>query len=284
MNVLDLFSGIGGFSLGLERAGMRTLAFCEIAPYCRRVISRHWPGVPIFDDVRFLSAAGLVSRGVTGIDVVCGGFPCQDISLAGSGRGIEGARSGLWVEFARVVGEVRPRFALVENVGAILGRGLDRVLGDFAALGYGVLWNSIPASAVGAHHLRDRIWIVAVDHSDADGAGLRGVRVKESPGERGETGDLADGLGALRRWNGPADPDAAGERLEKLLRLQQRIAQEIAATEASREWTTESPLRRMADDVPARLDRPRTEALGNAVVPVIPELLGRAIMKWQAEQ
>src|SRR3954470_19482651 len=97
MNVLDLFSGIGGFSLGLERAGMRTVAFCEIDPFCRTVLAKHWPAVPIFPDVTQLRGAD-----VGAVDVICGGFPCQDISVAGRRAGIEGERSGLWSEYARI--------------------------------------------------------------------------------------------------------------------------------------------------------------------------------------
>src|ERR1051326_9094414 len=101
MNVLDLFSGIGGFSLGLERAGMRTVAFCEIEPYCRRVLAKHWPHVPIYDDVRTLTSDHLRTDGIS-VDVICGGCPCQDISAAVLGLGIEGERSGLWREYCRL--------------------------------------------------------------------------------------------------------------------------------------------------------------------------------------
>lgn len=121
LRVLDLFSGIGGFSLGLERAGMRTVAFCEIEPYCRAVLRKHWPGVPCFEDVRQLHA-----EDVGTIDVVCGGFPCQDISYAGKGAGLEGARSGLWFEYARIIEETKPQFAIIENVSAIRNRGNHR--------------------------------------------------------------------------------------------------------------------------------------------------------------
>jgi DNA (cytosine-5)-methyltransferase 1 len=153
VNVLDLFSGIGGFSLGLERAGMRTVAFCEIDPYCWRVLAKHWPAVPVFRDVRTLAvhdgwlvddaepgrelAQGEVCArreriAVSGIDIIAGGFPCQDISVAGKNAGITGERSGLWSEYARIIGEVRPRYVIVENVAALLGRGIERVLGDLA--------------------------------------------------------------------------------------------------------------------------------------------------------
>jgi DNA (cytosine-5)-methyltransferase 1 len=159
--VLDLFSGIGGFSLGLERTGgFRTVAFCEIAPKCRHLLNHHWPEVPTYDDVCTLSADRLRADGIA-VDAICGGFPCQDISFAGKGAGLAGERSGLWREYARLIRELRPRVVLVENVAALLGRGLGDVLGDLAALGYHAWWDCIPASAVGAHHRRDRVWIVA---------------------------------------------------------------------------------------------------------------------------
>jgi DNA (cytosine-5)-methyltransferase 1 len=154
VNVGSLFSGIGGFDLGLERAGMRTVWFCEQDEYCQRVLAKHWPGVPCYDDVREL-------REPEPIDVLCGGFPCQDLSVAGKGAGIDGERSGLWSEYARLIGQLRPRYVVVENVPALLARGMGRVLGDLAALGYDAEWDCLPASAFGAPHRRDRIWIVA---------------------------------------------------------------------------------------------------------------------------
>ena len=114
MRVLDLFSGIGGFSLGLERAGMQTVAFCEIEPYCRAVLRKHWPNVPCYEDVRNLTADRLRADGIS-IDVICGGFPCQDISTAGKGAGLAGERSGLFYEIARLVGELGPRYVILEN-------------------------------------------------------------------------------------------------------------------------------------------------------------------------
>lgn len=165
LTVGDCFSGIGGFSLGLERAGMRTRWFAEIDPFACAVLRKHWPHVPNHGDVRSIRA-GLVER----VDVICGGFPCQDISIAGSGRGLEGERSGLWRELHRIVGDLRPRFAIVENVGALTSRGLARILGDLAAIGYDAEWHVIPAAAVDAPHLRERCWIIA---SDADQERLR---------------------------------------------------------------------------------------------------------------
>lgn len=157
LTVLDIFSGIGGFSLGLERTGgFKTVAFCEIDPFCRQVLRKHWSDVPIHEDVTKLRG-----EDVGPVDVIAGGFPCQDISTAGRGEGIEGSRSGLWKEYARLVGEIRPRYVIVENVAALLGRGLDRVLGDLSEIGFDAEWHCIPASAVGAPHRRDRVWIVA---------------------------------------------------------------------------------------------------------------------------
>jgi DNA (cytosine-5)-methyltransferase 1 len=133
LRVLSLFAGIGGFDLGLERTGgFKTVAFCEIEPSARRVLAKHWAGVAIYDDVRTLTASRLAADGLAP-DCIVGGFPCQDISTAGRGEGIEGERSGLWSQYARLIGELRPRYVIVENVSALLGRGLDRVLGDLAS-------------------------------------------------------------------------------------------------------------------------------------------------------
>lgn len=166
MRVLDLFSGIGGFSLGLEgTGGFQTVAFCEIEPFPRAVLRKHWPDVPIHEDVREL-------RGETvgPVDMICGGFPCQDISVAGKGAGLHGSRSGLWFEAARLVGELRPRWCLFENVGALRTRGIDRVCSDLEGEGYAVWTMLVGAWAVGAPHRRERVWIVA--HRQGAGAGL----------------------------------------------------------------------------------------------------------------
>ncbi len=358
MRVLDLFSGIGGFSLGLERAGMRTVAFCEIDPYCRRVLARHWPDVPCYDDVRTLTAARLAADGIVkivadtttslrrshtrgmgesegaeggktsgwrlregngragndgpttcGVDVICGGFPCQDISTAGQGAGITGERSGLWTEYARIVGELRPRYVIVENVAALLGRGLSTVLGDLAALGYDAEWHCIPASAVGAPHRRDRVWIVAYP-SGAEWWPLDSAcgRVQRqdglSPRQEGSGGPESDGEALAntnndfghQRWSGNATQIARGRQSDRsgigadvaypdsAGREQQRwgesVRAQFAAAECGDWWLTEPEVGRVAHGVPARVDRLR--GLGNAVVPQIPEIIGRAIMQCNA--
>lgn len=156
----SLFAGIGGIDLGLERAGMRCAWQVEIDDYATRVLFKHWPDVPRFRDVRSVGVHNLPA-----VDLICGGFPCQDISNAGKRAGITGERSGLWSEFARIIRELRPRYVLVENVAALLGRGLSTVLGDLAALGYDAEWHCIPATYVGAPHRRDRLFIVAYPNS-----------------------------------------------------------------------------------------------------------------------
>lgn len=161
MRVLSLFAGIGGFDLGLERAGMTVVAQCEIDPFCQRVLAKHWPEVPCYDDVRELTAARLVRGGVDSIDLICGGFPCQDISLAGRMSGIGGDKSGLWTEYLRLIEDVGPRFVVIENSPVLRSRGLDQMLGELAALGYDAEWHCIPANALGAPHRRDRVWVIA---------------------------------------------------------------------------------------------------------------------------
>jgi len=303
VNVLDLFSGIGGFSLGLERAGMRTVAFCEIDPYCRRVLARHWPDVPVFGDVRELTAARLMAdtgytcgssrrprekrepseigerqatehrpcRGNMAIDVICGGFPCQDISTAGKGAGIGGARSGLWGEYARIIGEVRPAYVIVENVAALLGRGLERVLGDLAALGYDAEWHCIPASAIGAPHRRDRLWIVAYP----------GCEQRQPIG--GECISEDGGWPSIGPRNGCSFmADAQGHGCDSIQYSAHypEISEGIRWGDAAGQWRIEPDVGRVAHGVPSRVDRLR--GLGNAVVPQIPEIIGRAIMSMEA--
>jgi DNA (cytosine-5)-methyltransferase 1 len=155
LKVLDLFSGIGGFSLGLERTGgFETVAFCEIEEFPRKVLAKHWPGVPTYHDVRTLGP-------VESVDLVTAGFPCQDISFAGKGAGLTGDRSGLFWHVIRALCVVgRPR-VLLENVAALLDRGMGAVLGALAAFGYDAQWNCIRACDVGLPHARDRVWIVA---------------------------------------------------------------------------------------------------------------------------
>ncbi len=153
----SLFAGIGGFDLGLERAGFEIAWQVEIDPYCQRVLAKHWPNVSRYGDIRVIDW-GTVPR----VDVLCGGFPCQDISLAGKRAGINGGRSGLWSEYVRAVRTIRPKYVCVENVEAVLhSHTFTTVLGDLASCGYDAEWEVIPAAAVGAPHHRARLWLVA---------------------------------------------------------------------------------------------------------------------------
>jgi DNA (cytosine-5)-methyltransferase 1 len=263
LRVLSLFAGIGGFDLGLERTGgFETVAFCEINKYCQRVLAKHWPKVPCYDDVCSLTADRLAADGIA-VDAICGGFPCQDISVAGAGAGLAGERSGLWREYARLIGELRPRYVIVENVAALLGRGLGTVLGDLAAIGYDAEWHCIPASAVGAPHRRDRVWIVA----NANG--------EREPQSEGRFSDI-------RGWSGNSSEDVANtsraglslSRQEPVGTHREQGRRTIATSDW---WTIEPDVGRVAHGIPSRVDR--LGALGNAVVPQIPEMIGRAILQ-----
>ena len=293
LRVLDLFSGIGGFSLGLERAGMRTVAFCEIEDYPRRVLAQHWPGVPIYDDVRTLSADALRRDGIA-VDVICGGFPCQDLSFAGRRAGLEGGRSGLWREYARLIGELRPRFVIVENVTGLLSLGMGTVLGELAALGYDAVWDCIPASAVGAPHRRDRVWIVA--HAGSIQHQGRSIEIGRETAPRLHKTDLANadsiardegrsrdaaeitrGRDADRGGIGTTVRNANVSGLAFRQGQSRDVGEERPPVIGADWWVVEPDVGRVADGVPARVDR--LKGLGNAVVPQIPEMIGRAIIQ-----
>tara|TARA_R100001463_G_scaffold2199_1_gene9356 strand:- start:1034 stop:2011 length:978 start_codon:yes stop_codon:yes gene_type:complete len=165
MRVLDLFSGIGGFALAGQWVwgdNYEIMGFCEIDKYCHKVLNKNFTGVPIYDDIQKLNG-----KDFKNIDLITGGFPCQDLSVAGQGKGLideetgEKTRSGLWFEMLRIISEVRPRFALIENVPMLTIRGGTRVIADLTKIGYDAEWTIIGADDVGAWHKRKRIWIVA---------------------------------------------------------------------------------------------------------------------------
>ncbi len=164
LTVGSLFSGIGGFELGLERTGgFKTAWQCEINPFCLKVLEKHWPNVKRFTDIKKMG----VEEEIPHVDVICGGFPCQDISCAGKGAGIHAERSGLWWEMLRIVRLVRPRYVLVENVAALLNRGLDEVLGSLAESGYDAEWQILRACDFGLPHRRERIYLICyVSHHE----------------------------------------------------------------------------------------------------------------------
>jgi len=243
LKVLDLFSGIGGFSLGLERAGMETIAFCEIEEFPRKVLKKHWPDVPIFEDVRKLHAEDLPKA----VDVICGGFPCQDLSQSGHQKGFEGSRSSLYREMLRLIGECKPEYAVFENVTALLtgnkGRWFAQFLYDLASIGYDAEWHCISASAIGAAHHRDRTWIIAYPN------------------------------GTIRK--GSIFSQSIRIDTEKSRRRQ--LARAIDACLPADDYTK---MRGDFNDVPEQMGA--LKAFGNAVVPAIPELIGMAILAQAA--
>jgi DNA (cytosine-5)-methyltransferase 1 len=286
VNVLDLFSGIGGFSLGLERAGMHTVAFCERDEYCRAVLRKHWPDVPCFDDIHTIDADGLARLGR--IDLVCGGFPCQPFSVAGEQKGKADDRH-LWPEMCRVIALARPAWVIGENVAGLIAMALDDVLADLESLGYTARTFVIPAAAVGAPHRRDRLWIVARD-ANSDGEPVSALDAEEVAELRRTPTDAAVLLGRTLVGDEPYRDvqraedvaDAVSARLQNA-RDEQRAASDsqpgqshFRDTYDGGHWSVEPDVGRVAHGVPKRVDRLR--CLGNAVVPQIPEIIGRAIM------
>lgn len=183
LKVLDLFSGIGMLSYGLEKTGLYdTKLFCEADIKCKAVLKKHWPEVPLLGDVTYLDGYQLQGS----IDVICGGFPCQDISLAGTGVGLEGSRSGLWSEFYRIIKEIKPRGVLIENVSQLRTRGLGRILQDLYEVGYDAEWHCITAKHFGACHERDRIFILAYNRSLGE-QGFKPLQYLEKVGQGWES-------------------------------------------------------------------------------------------------
>lgn len=290
MNVLDLFSGIGGFSLGLERAGFNTLAFCEIDPYCQQVLRRHWPVVPIFPDVKQLKYNGkYLSYGKepvkyftnVPIDVICGGFPCQDISVAGPKKGLSGERSGLWKEYKRLIKEIGPRYAIIENVANLRSKGLARLIKDLWQIGYSCEWHIISARSIGAPHLRERIWIIAYPCSK----GLEGQRITCRNEEKHTSINCThDKINERKYCN---ITDSHNFRLWQAFASQKKASRWWAkASSCLNHWEeTQSFICGVDDGLPRGLEQARKErikALGNAVVPQIPEFIGREIMRYES--
>jgi len=277
------------------------VAFCEIEPFPRKVLAKHWPKVPIYDDVRTLTAERLAADGIAAIDVITGGFPCQDLSAAGQKSGLRGDRSGLFFEIVRLAGELRPQFIIMENSPELLFW-MGDVLRALAGVGFDASWEVIPAGIIGAPHLRERVWIVAHAHGHGRdfmhegedwciGTALRSV---ESLIEQRGTESFKPDCGAgqtkgigITQCSGKDVADASGERLARAAPPGFRVVPDQAGTSSGcesggnsapwRAWAPEPDVGRVANGVPARVDRLR--ALGNAVVPQIPEIIGRAILE-----
>lgn len=240
MRVLDLFSGIGGFSLGLERTGgFETKLFCELDKSCREVLSKHWPSVRQHDDIKTLS----VEEGE--YDVITGGFPCQDISVAGTRKGLEGGRSGLWSEYKRVIKEAKPKYVIIENSSNLRNLGLETVLKDLWEAGYDAEWLVLEAGQFGAPHVRERIFVVAYP------VGTRRERLVKD-----------EYLEEIGSWGLYSKEDLQG----------------VYANPFTRSDCWPEPLLRGVDDgVPRRMDR--LKQVGNSVYVPIVTFLGECILK-----
>lgn len=274
----SLFSGIGGLELGIERAfrGAGWLADTrwqvEIDPFCRRVLERHWPNAQRFNDVFRVS-----SQVLEPVDIMCGGFPCQDLSVAGNGAGLDGARSGLFWRYARLIREMGPRVVVLENVSGLLARGLGRVLGELASIGYDAEWDCIPAASVGAPHQRDRVFIVA--HAGVNNGGHEGRPDRAPARDEGLT------------YAPTSDAVRAGLERASQRRPAHGRPEPCPWNPRRFEWgQPPSSIRRVDDGLPAGLDRPRRgrrpdndkhrlKALGNAVVPQVAEIIGARVLE-----
>ena len=267
MKIGSLFSGIGGLERGLEASipGAHTVWQVEQNEYARAVLAKHWPQAKRFQDVQEVGAHNLEP-----VDLICGGFPCQDISVAGKQAGIDGARSGLWSEYARIIGELEPRYVVVENVAALLAGGMGRVLGDLAACGYDAVWDCIPAQAVGAHHRRDRLFIVAWSVLDPDSDGVRDRAERRQGGRL----DVQGCRSPEPIHDGAQRPMADAHRIQAFRSAISRGKPYI--------WKSEPDVDRVATGVPRRVDRLR--CLGNAVVPQVAEVIGRVVAELEGRQ
>ena len=272
ITVGSLFSGIGGIELGLERTGgFKTIWHCEIDAYASAVLKKHWPDVPNLGDITKVDWDGIKKP-----DMLCGGFPCQDISVAGKGKGIEGGhRSGLWFEYAKAIGKLRPRIALIENVPAIVGRGLDIVLADLAEMRYDAEWFSLSAAEVGAWHKRERLFIIS--YPAGERCDLRSGSGEERRVFSTQERKMAQEGAERDRWR-----VGAGENGSDVPNTPCFLLQGFADRQRERQsgrggwWATEPDVGRVANGIPSRVDR--IKCLGNAVVPQVAEVIGEMIL------
>ncbi len=285
MRVLDLFSGIGGFSLGLEWAGMSTVAFCERDPYCVKVLNKHWPDTPIHNDVKELD--GHQYRG--SVELVCGGFPCQPFSDAGPKNGTSDDRH-LWPEMFRIIKECRPRWVIGENVSGFINMALDDVCLNLESEGYEVRTFVLPACSVDARHRRDRVFIVGytasgrareIEHETSGRVAL-GRNEMDSPRRNQvpdqfirpdqDVSDTHDK--GLQRRAIPCNTESEGPTAEQLIAgYSERFS--------GGNWPSESGVLRISHGVPNRVDR--VKAVGNAVVPQLIKAIGELVLAADKE-
>jgi len=272
-----LFSGIGGFSLGLETAGLaETVAFCDIEDYCQKVLNKHWPHIPIFSDIKELNYETLKAKGINNIDIITGGYPCQPFSVAGRKKGEQDPRH-LWPEYFRLVKELRPTWVIGENVSGHIKQGLDTVLENLESEGYSTRTFSISASSIGANHKRERVWILA--HSG------RSLREGTELGKENENEIGKENANQFERSSSTSQSNVANSERERLQRSEQYethtretstqfpTAEQIEAT--GLHWAIEPDVGRVAHGIPNRMDR--LKSLGNSLVPQIPFLIANCI-------
>ena len=287
MRVLDLCSGIGGFSLGLQRAGMETVAFCEIDEFCRKILNKHWPDVPVFKDIKALAngSEGLIP----GCDLICAGVPCQPFSVAGKQEGQGDTNRHLWPYMFEIVKQQKPAFVIVENVAGFVHMAPDDVLSDLEGEGYAAQSFVIPACAVDAKHRRDRVWIVGYsEHDGLSTSSLTGSYDETSgPSKTKGTEEARESEGTSgRKDDGIVLANSYSEGLEIGQGFGGHTQSELSTIERSgceerAVWSPEPSVGRVADGVPNRLDR--IKGLGNAVLPPLVEVIGRAIMEFYEE-
>tara|TARA_X000001388_G_scaffold42171_2_gene29671 strand:- start:795 stop:1643 length:849 start_codon:yes stop_codon:yes gene_type:complete len=269
---LDLFSGIGGFSLGLETTGgFETVAFCDYDSYCQKVLRKHWPWVTIYDDIKELNYEKLKSNGHTKIDIITGGYPCQPFSIAGRQQGEKDPRH-VWPEMFRLIQELRPTWVIGENVSGHVKLGLDTVLENLESEGYSARTFSISASSIGANHQRERIWTVA--NSGCSWGSRSKFQGKNENEVRKENANQ------FERSSSSSQSDVVysdSERLEKWESIGENFSQEYQTLIGADWWSTEPNVGRVANGVPKRVDR--LKSLGNSLVPHIPYCIGMSILQ-----
>ena len=285
LNVLDLFSGIGGFSLGLEATGgFETKAFCELDKYCKSVLKKHWPDTRQYDDIKELTYDKLRSDGIDTIDIITGGYPCQPFSVAGKQKGTEDKRH-LWPEYFRLVKECRPTWVIGENVSGHIKLGLDQVIEDLESEGYATRTFSISASSIGANHQRERIWIIANANSN-------GLLKDDSNIRPQSTESIGKDSGSIRK-DIPREQHMANSYSgsKETLNQERVLGEQNTEGETERypdgslqihgQWNIEPNVGRVADGIPSRVDR--LKSLGNSLVPQIPYYIGQTILRTMAD-
>ena len=252
LKVLDLFSGIGGFSLGLERAGMETALFCEMDNDCKKVLRHHWPSIQIMDDVRKLNVPHDSVLMSMGIDVICGGYPCTGHSTAGKKEGFKDERSALWREYHRLAREIKPKYCIIENSANLRGTGLVELLKAFHEIGYNAEWSCLSGYSVGAPHQRERLYIVLWR---AELPYCNPFRWWQADPKKEKA---TQGWWSKRLFKRSPVFKQASKVVSRVLQFDDGVSKEVL-----------------------NKNKIKIEQLGNSLVPQIPELIGRAIVEHE---